>query len=106
LATSAALPTCTYNNGTSGVGATLTATSNAELQVDLTDVFVGNRILVKNQIAQAQNGIYTVTQDGSVSDPFILTRATDYDTPGTTYLNVDSGDCAKIKVENWIKKSN
>jgi len=96
LATAAALPTCTYNNGTSGVGATLTATSNAALQVDSTDVSVGNRVLVKNQVAQSQNGIYTVTQVGSVSSPFILTRATDYDTPGTTYLNVDAGDFTLI----------
>jgi hypothetical protein len=96
LATAAALPTCTYNNGSSGVGATLTATANAALQVDSTDVSVGNRVLVKNQVAQSQNGIYTVTQIGSVSAPFILTRATDYDTPGSTYLNVDAGDFTLI----------
>ena len=96
LATAAALPTCTYNNGSSGVGATLTATANGALLIDSTDPAVGNRVLVKNQIAQAQNGIYTVTQVGSVSDPFILTRATDYDTPGTTYLNVDAGDFTLI----------
>ena len=92
LATAAALPTCTYNNGSSGVGATLTATANGLLSVDSVAVVVGNRVLVKNQVTQFQNGIYSVTQIGSGSTPFILTRATDYNTPGTTYLNVDAGD--------------
>jgi len=92
LATDAALPTCTYNNGSSGVGATLTATANGLLNVDSVDVVVGNRVLVKNQVNQAHNGIYSVTQIGSVSTPFILTRAADYNTAGTTYLNVDAGD--------------
>ena len=96
LATAAALPTCTYNNGTSGVGATLTATANGLLSVDSVAVVVGNRVLVKNQDTQSQNGIYSVTQIGSVSAPFILTRATDYDTPGSTYLNVDAGDFTLI----------
>jgi hypothetical protein len=96
LATTTALPTCTYNNGTSGVGATLTATANGLLTVDSVSAVLGYRILVKNQASQVQNGIYTVTQVGSGSLPFILTRATDYDTPGTTYLNVDAGDFTLI----------
>jgi len=92
LATTAALPTCTYNNGSSGVGATLTATANGLLSVDSVAVVVGNRVLVKNQANQAHNGIYSVTQIGDGSTPFILTRAADYNTPGSTYLNVDAGD--------------
>lgn len=96
LATAAALPTCTYSNGSSGVGATLTGTANGLLTVDSVDVVVGNRVLVKNQVTQSQNGIYSVTQIGSVSAPFILTRATDYNTPGATYLNVDAGDFTLI----------
>jgi len=92
FATADFLPDCTYNNGSSGVGATLTAISNGALLVDSSTIYSGNRILVKNQSSQLQNGIYTVTQVGTVSTPFILTRATDYNTPGTTYLNVDAGD--------------
>jgi len=92
FATDDFLPDCTYNNGSSGVGATLTAVSNGALLVDSSTIYSGNRILVKNQSSQLQNGIYTVTQVGTVSTPFILTRATDYNTPGTTYLNVDAGD--------------
>lgn len=92
LATAAALPTCTYNNGVSGVGATLTATANGALSVDGTLTVVGNRILVKNQVAGAQNGVYVVTQVGSAGAPFILTRATDFDTPGTGVNQIDAGD--------------
>lgn len=79
-ATTVALPACTYNNGTAGVGATLTADTNGLLSVDGGSVTSGDRILVKNQAATKQNGIYVVTQAGSTgSAPFILTRATDYD---------------------------
>jgi hypothetical protein len=92
LASTAALPTCTYNNGSSGVGATLTATANAALSVDGTLVAATNRVLVKNQADQAQNGVYVVTQTGSGAAPFILTRATDFDTPGTGVNQIDAGD--------------
>jgi hypothetical protein len=53
---------------------------------------LGNRILVKNQVAGAQNGVYVVTQVGSAGAPFILTRATDFDTPGTGVNQIDAGD--------------
>jgi hypothetical protein len=92
LATIAALPSCTYNNGSSGVGATLTATANGALSVDSTAVAATNRILVKNQVNQAHNGVYVVTQTGSAGAPFILTRATDFNTPGTGVNQIDAGD--------------
>ena len=92
LATTAALPANTYNNGTGGVGATLTATANAALVVDSVTVTSGQRILVKNEVAGANNGVYTVTQVGSGALPYILTRATDYDTSGTGTNEIDIGD--------------
>lgn len=79
LATAAALPTCTYSNGTSGVGATLTASANGALSVDGIAVASNDRIIVKNQTSGLQNGIYTVTATGSASAPWVLTRATDAD---------------------------
>lgn len=79
-ATAAALPAVTYANGSSGVGATLTANANAALSVDGASPSVGNRILVKDQASGLQNGVYTVTATGSGSAVFVLTRATDYDT--------------------------
>lgn len=77
---------CTYNNGVSGVGATLTANNNGVLIIDgITADLVDDRVLIKNQTTKIQNGIYTITNIGSVSTPFVLTRATDYDNsvPGT-----------------------
>lgn len=79
LATTAALPSVTYANGTAGVGATLTADANGSLSVDGSAVVNGDRILVKNQASQLQNGIYVVTDAGSAGAPFVLTRATDMD---------------------------
>jgi hypothetical protein len=99
-ATTAALsPANTYNNGTSGVGATLTANSNGTLTIDgytFVTADVGKRILVKDEVAGANNGVYTLTQEGSVSQPYILTRATDYDTAGTGANSIDQGDLMLI----------
>jgi hypothetical protein len=92
LATTAALPANTYNNGTSGVGATLTATANGALTVDSVLTVVGYRVLVKNEVTQANNGVYTVTQVGSAGTPYILTRATDFDTAGSGVDQIDEGD--------------
>jgi hypothetical protein len=92
LATTAALPANTYNNGTSGVGATLTANANGALSVDSTLTVVAERILIKNEAAGANNGVYTVTQVGSAGTPYILTRATDFDSVGTGVDQIDEGD--------------
>jgi hypothetical protein len=92
LATTTVLPSCTYNNGASGVGATLTATANGALSVDSVLTVANNRVLVKNQASGSQNGIYVVTQVGTAGTPFILTRATDYDTSGTGTNEIDQGD--------------
>jgi hypothetical protein len=92
LATVAALPANTYNNGTSGVGATLTANANGALSVDGVAVVATNRILVKNEVTQANNGVYTVTQVGDGSTPYILTRATDFDSAGAGVDQIDAGD--------------
>jgi hypothetical protein len=92
LATTAALPANTYNNGTSGVGATLTANANGALSVDSTVTVVSNRVLVKNEVTQADNGVYVVTHVGSAGTPYILTRATDFDTAGSGVDQIDEGD--------------
>lgn len=73
--------TATYNNGASGVGATLTnATTQAAFSIDSNTPSVNDRVLIKDQAAPAQNGIYTVTTVGDGSHNWVLTRATDYDT--------------------------
>jgi len=81
VSTVSALPTVTYSNGSSGVGATLTKSTNGAIgSIDGYAVSVGDRILVKNQTSAFQNGIYEVTTLGSGSVPFVLTRPTDADT--------------------------
>ena len=71
----------TYNNGTSGVGATLTnAGTQVALVVDGVAMSVADRVLVYDQTTQTQNGIYVVTDVGSGSTNWILTRSSDADT--------------------------
>jgi hypothetical protein len=72
----------TYNNGTAGVGATLTL-GVALTILDGYTLQNGDRVLVKNEATQANNGIYTWATGGTV-----LTRATDFDTP----TEIASGD--------------
>lgn len=85
LAATAAALTATYANGTAGVGATLTNSgAQSALSLDGVTLAVSNRVLVKDQATQLQNGIYTVTNAGSVSTNWVLTRATDYDSAAQT----------------------
>jgi len=72
--------TVTYNNGTAGVGATLTnANTQAALVIDDITMVVNDRVLIYEQTDATQNGIYTVTDIGSASTNWVLTRATDAD---------------------------
>ena len=73
----------TYNNGSSGVGATLTnAGTQVALTIDGVLMAVNKRVLIYNQTNQAENGVYTVTTVGDGSTNWVLTRATDADTYG------------------------
>ena len=86
----------TYDNGSSGVGATLTASTNGVLTLDSVTPSLNDRILVKDETTfKEYNGIYVVTDEGSVSTPWELTRATDADEPaeltGGSFVFVESG---------------
>lgn len=79
VATTANL-TATYSNGTAGVGATLTNSgTQTALVIDTVIMAVGNRVTVKDQSTGFQNGIYVVTNIGSISTNWILTRVADFD---------------------------
>ena len=84
LATVAVLSgTPTYNQpggAGNGVGATLTAAGVGTLSVDGQNAAFGFRILVQSQANAVQNGVYTVTTEGTAGAAYILTRATDSDT--------------------------
>ena len=74
-ATATALPTCVAAGYETGK--TLTEIGNGALDVDGYAVQVNNRVLVKNQATGSDNGVYVVTQTGSPTAPWILTRAPD-----------------------------
>ena len=94
LATTANL-SASYNNGSAGVGATLTSSSNGTLTLDSTATNLNDRILVKDQTDATENGIYTLTTLGDGSNPWVLTRATPEDQPselsGGAFVFVEEG---------------
>ena len=73
--------TVTYDNGSSGVGATLTLSTGIST-LDGYSLSDGERVLIKNESNQAHNGIYIRTS------ATVFTRATDFD----TIAEVASGD--------------
>jgi len=74
----------TYNNGAAGVGATLTNSGAfAAFTLDGVSANLNDRVLVKNQTTQAQNGIYSVTTVGSGTIAWVLTRTTDFNSSST-----------------------
>jgi hypothetical protein len=78
----------TYNNGSSGVGATLTnAGTQAALVLDGVTLVAADRVMIQDQTNAAHNGIYTVTTVGSGSTNWVLTRATDADSYGPSDPN-------------------
>jgi hypothetical protein len=98
----------TYNNGTSGVGATLTnAGPLVPFFVDGNLPSLNTRILIKDQINTFQNGIYTVTTVGSTSTAWVLTRAVDFD----TISEIQEGDAVYVSSgfdnanTNWLQDS-
>ena len=88
----------TYSNGTAGVGATLTNSgTQAALVLDGVTLAGGDRVLVKDETVgnRERNGVYSVTQIGSGSTNWVLTRVTDIDEPseltGGSFVFVESG---------------
>ncbi len=79
-ATTAALAAATYNNGSSGVGATITLTVAAVLVLDGYTPALNDRLLIKNQAAPAQNGVYYLSTVGVLGvTQAVLTRTLDFD---------------------------
>jgi len=80
------LSAATYNNGTAGVGATLTANANGALGTigGYAGLVATDRLLVKDQADPKQNGIYVISSLGAPDvpgpgSPWVLTRAVDFD---------------------------
>ena len=65
-----------YNNGVDGVGATLISVNNEVLTIDdISNNYINDRILVKNQINKVENGIYVIKELGSGTSKYKLQRA-------------------------------
>jgi hypothetical protein len=67
--------TVAYDNGTAGVGATLTISGDTITAIDGVTLTVNDRIVIKDETNTAHNGIYVYTSTT------VLTRAADFDTP-------------------------
>ena len=97
--------TVTYDNGSSGVGATLTLataiTAIDGITFPTTSVFVtGSRIIVKDEANAHYNGVYTINAGGTV-----LTRATDFDdiseVHGGDFIFVEHGTL--YRATGWVQ---
>jgi len=89
--TAAALPAYT------ATPLTLTANFTGALTIDTVTPALGDRVLVKNEVAAANNGIYVLSQLGTSMEPWILTRSSDMDTavevPGAyTFVQMGSAN--------------
>ncbi len=80
LATFAALPA--YTQAGAGAGATLTADAVGILTVDGVATVLDDDLLITLGAAGSDNGIYTVTTEGTAGVPFVLTRRPDADEDG------------------------
>jgi hypothetical protein len=90
------------NGSSNGIGATLTNNATQEtILIDNTPLSANNRVLVYQQSNAVQNGVYVVTDIGSNSTNWVLTRASDADTSsqndpnslgGGDYFYVIDGD--------------
>jgi len=77
-----------YDNGTSGVGATLTNTGTlAAISIDGVALNLNDRVLVYNQTNAAHNGVYYVSTVGDGATAWVLTRTTDTDSYGASDPN-------------------
>ena len=93
--------TAAYNNGTAGVGATLTNSgTQVALSIDGVAMATNDRVLVWQQTTGLQNGVYVVTTVGSGATNWVLTRSADANTSsegdpntlgGGDYFFVQSG---------------
>ena len=91
-----------YDNGTDGVGATLTNTGTLEaITIDGITLVLGDRVLVYEQVDSTQNGVYEVTTVGDGSTAWVLTRATDTNTYAPSDPDsLGTGDAFYVKEGN------
>ena len=90
-----------YNN----TAQTLTANSNGAIAIDGVTLSLNDRVLVKDQTTQTENGIYIATTLGDGSTAFVLTRASDFNTSAEadagahTYVEAGTANTGKSFVQ-------
>jgi len=78
----------TYNNGLSGVGATLTnAGVQAVFSLDGILGVQGGLYLIKDQTNPAQNGLFMLSNPGSLTTNWVLTRAVNFNQVANIFEN-------------------
>ena len=109
LSTSASLAAYSYNNGTSGVGATITGTAVGVLTIDGVAVVLNDRVLVKNETGAdaPYNGIYLCTTAGAVGAAYVLTRATDFNQSAEMYSAYTFTESGTVNADTgWVCSNN
>lgn len=99
----------TYNNGTAGVGATLTADDVGSFPSlgGVNDWVIGDGVLVKDQTNAWENGRYVITTLGDAENEWVLTRCTKCDDKNeipSSYVFVQEGDAHKNT--GWVATVN
>ena len=96
--------TATYDNGTSGVGSTLTIAATATLTIDGVDTWSQyDGILVKDQTNAFENGRYFVDVVGDAETDWVLTRCPKCDEPDeipSMYIFVQEG--STLSGTGWV----
>jgi hypothetical protein len=96
--------TATYDNGTSGVDATLTIAATATLTIDGVDTWSQyDGILVKDQTNAFENGRYFVDVVGDAETDWVLTRCSKCDEPDeipSMYIFVQEG--STLSGTGWV----
>lgn len=92
LATSARLAPNIYNNGVDGVGATLIGSSSGVLgqfnqpgKIDNVTPLATDILLLRSETIASRNGLYSITDLGSPTSSYVLTRVAYYDTGSEMY---------------------
>ncbi len=87
--------TATYNNGASGIGATLTLTATGVLVIDTRTILLNDVVVINNQVSTFQNGIYKCTTEGAIGVNAVFTRATYFNSASNikegTYTVIEDG---------------
>lgn len=95
-----------YNNGASGVGATLTNNGAlGALSLDSVNPPEDSLVLINDQTDMTENGVYFVTNAGDGLTPWVLTRPSFYDSPTSitpgTFFGVTNG--AIYSGTGWVE---